>query len=310
MITSGEILKNKRKALGKTVFEVSQETKIQEKYIKALEVNEFSSFDSPVFISGFIKIYGEYLDLDVDKLLALFRRASEKSVKSAQTTKQKKYSFKKLLTPQIISIASILLIALMALIYLYIQYNSFQKIPSLEILQPKNGLIVNTEEIEVSGKTTVGSILTINNVSAENNLGVFSSKIKLNQGDNIILVIAKNPKNSKVENRQQINIKYEKPAVLSEQTKKAHTVRIIVDGNNPWVQLIIDDRQKFLDPHMATGKSERFSALESVQVISGIPSVTKVYIDGILRPFVINPVSRSGTLSCTINNDVVNCDKE
>ena len=167
-----------------------------------------------MFINGFIKIYGEYLDLDVDKLLALFRRASEKSTKLTMASKKKKYSLKKFLTPQIISIASIALIVILALIYLYIQYSNFQRVPSLEIFQPKNDTTTNSETIEVSGKTDPQAILIINNIPVENISGSFLTKVKLNLGDNTIQVVARNHKNNKIENVQSIHIKYEKPATL------------------------------------------------------------------------------------------------
>ena len=74
MVTVGEVLKNKRKNLRRSLDLVSADTKIQKRFIKYIESNEFSPFESEVFLKGFIKIYAEYLGLDVKKILALYRK--------------------------------------------------------------------------------------------------------------------------------------------------------------------------------------------------------------------------------------------
>ena len=76
MITAGEILKNKREQLGKSLDNASSDTKVQKRFLKYIEQNEFSKFESEVFLTGFIKIYAKYLDLDVNKILALYRRSN------------------------------------------------------------------------------------------------------------------------------------------------------------------------------------------------------------------------------------------
>ena len=78
MITAGEVLKNKREKLGKSLDIVSLDTKIQKRFLQYIENNQISYFDSEVFLTGFIKIYAKYLNLDVDKILALYRRSNPK----------------------------------------------------------------------------------------------------------------------------------------------------------------------------------------------------------------------------------------
>ena len=90
MITAGEILKKKRESLGKSLNTASQETKIQKRFLVDIESNDYSEFDSAVFLTGFIKIYSQYLGLDTEKILALYRRdvptrKISKNSKSKQT---------------------------------------------------------------------------------------------------------------------------------------------------------------------------------------------------------------------------------
>ena len=71
MITAGEIIKNKREELKKDLNRVSSDTKIQKRYLEYIENNQFDKFDSDIFACGFLKIYSQYLDLDIQKVLAL-----------------------------------------------------------------------------------------------------------------------------------------------------------------------------------------------------------------------------------------------
>ncbi len=88
MITAGEVLKNKRELLKKNLDRVSADTKIQKRFLEYIENNQFEYFDSEVFLTGFIKIYAKYLDLDTSKVLALYRRSNPN--KTTRNTTNKK----------------------------------------------------------------------------------------------------------------------------------------------------------------------------------------------------------------------------
>ena len=78
MVTVGEVLKNKREKLKISLDTASSETKIQKRFLQYIEKNEFFPFESEVFLTGFIKIYAKFLNLDVEKVLALYRRSNPK----------------------------------------------------------------------------------------------------------------------------------------------------------------------------------------------------------------------------------------
>ncbi|MFA6754649.1 MAG: helix-turn-helix domain-containing protein, partial [Candidatus Dojkabacteria bacterium] len=75
MITVGEVLKKQRENLQKTLEQAALDTKIQPRFLKYIENNDFDKFDSSVYAQGFIKIYAKYLDLNEDRLLAIYRRS-------------------------------------------------------------------------------------------------------------------------------------------------------------------------------------------------------------------------------------------
>ena len=41
MVTAGEVLKTKRESFGKTIQQISQETKIQERFLEYIEKDEY-----------------------------------------------------------------------------------------------------------------------------------------------------------------------------------------------------------------------------------------------------------------------------
>ncbi|MCB1327583.1 MAG: helix-turn-helix domain-containing protein [Spirochaetales bacterium] len=69
----GAILREAREAKKLTVKEVARETNMTPRYIEALEVEDFSQFPGETYALGFLRNYSEYLNLDTDHLLNLYR---------------------------------------------------------------------------------------------------------------------------------------------------------------------------------------------------------------------------------------------
>jgi cytoskeletal protein RodZ len=69
----GEKLKTARENKGYTYDHVGRETNIAGRYLEALEKEDFSKFPGEPYILGFLKNYGDYLGLDVQELLSLYR---------------------------------------------------------------------------------------------------------------------------------------------------------------------------------------------------------------------------------------------
>jgi cytoskeletal protein RodZ len=69
----GEKLKTAREQRGLNFEQVSRETNIAGRYLEALEAENFSGFPGEPYVIGFLRNYGEYLGLDVQELLSLYR---------------------------------------------------------------------------------------------------------------------------------------------------------------------------------------------------------------------------------------------
>jgi len=73
MESLGEKLKTARNEKGLTIDQISRDTNISIRYLEALEAENFSIFPGEPYVVGFIKNYGAYLDIDIQKLIALYR---------------------------------------------------------------------------------------------------------------------------------------------------------------------------------------------------------------------------------------------
>ena len=73
MESVGEFLSRERKSKNVTVEEVSAATKIQPKYIRALEEDNFTLLPPEVIIKGFIEAYARCLGLDPKEMLLLYK---------------------------------------------------------------------------------------------------------------------------------------------------------------------------------------------------------------------------------------------
>ena len=78
MLSVGSILKNEREKKGLLLSDIEKKIKIREKYLKAIEDENWNYFSSKIYITGILKNYSRVLNLDHKKVLAFFRRDYEK----------------------------------------------------------------------------------------------------------------------------------------------------------------------------------------------------------------------------------------
>jgi len=69
MMGIGETLREAREAKGYTLEDIQETTKIQKRYLIAIEQNDFQSLPGKFYARAFIKEYAQVLDLDVNELL-------------------------------------------------------------------------------------------------------------------------------------------------------------------------------------------------------------------------------------------------
>jgi cytoskeletal protein RodZ len=104
----GVKLRTAREAKDLDFDQAGKDTKIAIRYLQALENEDFSGFPGETYITGFLKNYGAYLDLDIQELLSLYRafKIQEQPVPVEQLLK------KSSLLPKILLIALLVILAL------------------------------------------------------------------------------------------------------------------------------------------------------------------------------------------------------
>ncbi|MCL2144211.1 MAG: DUF4115 domain-containing protein [Endomicrobia bacterium] len=75
----GKILKDKREEQGLDLDKVHRATKIQEKYISAIEDGDETVFSAEIYYKSFVKSYARYLGLNGDDLLAQYEKRKNES---------------------------------------------------------------------------------------------------------------------------------------------------------------------------------------------------------------------------------------
>jgi len=314
MITAGEVLKNKRELLKKSLERVSADTKIQKRFLEYIENNQFEYFDSEVFLTGFIKIYAKYLDLDTSKVLALYRRSNPNRTtrntinKKEDSKPSKKLRKKPTLEPKLVItiLLGIFLLAIFA--YIGFQIYKFQSPPSLEITSPVSDSEVQTKDIVVEGKTDSESIIEVNGTAVETNeRGEFSYEVTLKEGLNTITIKAR--KNNALEKIETINITYaiDTQAEEEEQEEKVmeNTIRLEVFDSPAWVRLDVDGENKISQVLEPTEKE--FIIKENLYIITGRVKNTRIYFNDNLLEWQTNQTTGVAELTCQMGEGELLC---
>ena len=314
MITAGEVLKNKRELLKKSLDRVSADTKIQKRFLEYIENNQFEYFDSEVFLTGFIKIYAKYLDLDTSKVLALYRRSNPNKVTRNTTNKKeepkpsKKLKKKPTLEPKLI--ITILLGVFLLAIFSYIgfQIYKFQRPPSLEITSPVPDSEVQTKDILVEGKTDSESIIEVNGTAVETNeQGEFTYEITLKEGPNTITIKAR--KNNALEKIETINVTYAVDTQPEKEEQKEeiteNIIKLEVFDSSAWVRLDIDGENKISQVLEPT--EEEFAIEKNLYIITGRIKNTRIYFNNNLLEWQTNQTTGVAELTCKIEEGELLC---
>ncbi|MCX7996309.1 MAG: helix-turn-helix domain-containing protein [Patescibacteria group bacterium] len=200
MLSVGTILSRQRKNKGLSIRQVEEKTRIREKFLRALEENDWKVFSSKVYITGLIKNYSEFLDLDTESMIAYFRRDYERQ-EEVKFKKKVESKYFKSETRRIV-IAGVAVLLLVFAVYFGYQVKLFLTPPSLSITQPTEGTFRGIEAITVQGITEKdASVYIYGERVYQNQKGVFEYTMPLKKGSNTIVieVIGANGKKNRVE---------------------------------------------------------------------------------------------------------------
>lgn len=192
MRTVGEILKRARTEKKLDFEDIEKAIKIRKKFLIALEENAWDKLPSLPYIKGFIRNYSLYLGLKPDEMVAIFRRHFRDKEKtgllpSGLTHPLDEPVFR--FTPQIGLIGIVIAFLVLFSGYLFFQYLSYTNPPNLVVTKPLEGEIIQTNKIQVDGKTDADAVISINNQKiALSGNGEFSTTLLLSPGVNSIII--------------------------------------------------------------------------------------------------------------------------
>ena len=287
MITAGEVLKNKRESLGKDLNAVSVDTKIQKRFLEYIENNQYDKFDSEVFASGFIKIYSKYLGLDVEKLLAIYRRGNLNNGEKKESKKdiiQRKNGLKINISPQIFAIALLVLFFVSVVGYIGYQIYKFQTPPQLTITEPLDELRTEENTVLIKGNTESTSSITINGEPVEtDSLGYFEREIELKEGVNTISITSKKNSNNQLETTKTLRVIYalqtEDEITEEQEITKEYKAILNISSAASWIKLDIDGVNK-LSQILNPNTQQDFTFERELTLVTGKVQSTQLQING------------------------------
>ncbi len=198
MKSVGQLLKTAREQKKFTFEDVHKFVKIHPKFLLALEHGDYSVFSNIIHAKGFLKIYAEFLGLEVDQVLGLWRREYEAELEKIEKSrpKFKLNDLKKsalVLTPSVVFMTMFVVLTLSFFGYLFYQYRTYSGAPKLEIFNPKNNIVVTYEILDVTGQTDIDATLLINNQRVIlDKSGGFATSIRLKPGLNTLSFLSIN----------------------------------------------------------------------------------------------------------------------
>ena len=187
MYTVGDLMKKARLDKELTIAQVEKKTRIRSKYIKSIEQNNWKVFPSKVYITGVIRSYAVFLEMNPEKALAYFRRDYEKT----DEVKFRKHIPSLHLLPETrkLVIGVLAVIFLFFIVYFGYQLNLYLAPPSIKVVSPIKTVFRNTEKIRIVGETdTESTVRILNETYFPNRDGRFIYELPLKKGKNSVTI--------------------------------------------------------------------------------------------------------------------------
>jgi cytoskeletal protein RodZ len=202
--TLGQTLRAAREGKRWDIARAERETRIRSRYLIALEVGDYRDLPDPVYSRGFVRNYAQYLGLDPDWCLDLYRLethpgerakpmpvvARPRSVEPRGTT---------LITTSRLVRLGLLLVVLAFVAYLAYQFLTFAGTPGLTVTDPPADLAAyEGTSYVVRGETVPQAEITVDGLrenpsATASATGAFSIRVELVPGSNVITMVATDP---------------------------------------------------------------------------------------------------------------------
>jgi len=193
----GETLRAQREKKGITLEQAASDTRIREKFLKALEDSDYQTLPGSVYTKGFLRNYAEYLELPTEELVVQFHQ--ERDLPDAPRTFKPLNPIARrslIFTPAVLVPVVVLAGIVLFVSYLYYQFVSFAVPPRIEVTEPASDAIALSADFVLKGRTVPDGRVTVQVFPGPltvadirpNADGTFSVNVQLNPGSNHIVV--------------------------------------------------------------------------------------------------------------------------
>jgi cytoskeletal protein RodZ len=197
MARLGETLRAQREKKGITLEQAASDTRIREKFLKALEDSDYQTLPGTVYTKGFLRNYAEYLELPTEELVVQFHQERDqpevpRSFKPMNPIMRRSLIFTPAVLVPVVVLAGIVLFVS----YLYYQFVSFAVPPKIDVTEPASDAIAQSADFVVKGRTVPDGRVTVQVFPGPltvadihpNADGTFSVNVQLSPGSNHIVV--------------------------------------------------------------------------------------------------------------------------
>lgn len=193
MKSAGQILAETRVSKKLEIEDVARITKIRPQFLRLLENDDYQKLPSGAVAKGFIRNYTEFLGLNVEQLLAVFRRDFVENQQGQIVPRGfvEPVSKQALWTPKTTVIAILALVFTIFGGYLVYEYRILTGPPTLVVDQTGNKITSAEDTFEITGTTDPEATIAVNgHLVALDKGGKFSFRVPLNSGENPIKITA------------------------------------------------------------------------------------------------------------------------
>lgn len=183
MFRVSNLLKNTREDKELEYLEISKKLKIPAKYLQAIESEDIKNFPSEPYCSLIVKDYANYLGLNGEEILSIFRRDFDRKLSSKKSDINRQG-----ITPQFTFGVAIVVAVIGFISYLGLEYLKFNRPPTLTVDWPTT----SQGTIEIKGKTDSEATVRVNqDLVIVNSDGYFSKKVNISPPVTKIVVESK-----------------------------------------------------------------------------------------------------------------------
>lgn len=180
MLSVGKLLKDARERKKLSLRDIEKRIKVREQFIRALEEDKWNTFTSRIYVTGILKNYARFLELDERKVLAFFRREYER-IEDVKFKEKVSSSYLSSDSKKTIIVGFVMAIMLLIGYFSY-QLFQFLRPPVVQIISPQTSMFKREKTINIIGKTDKEAVITIMGERVyQNKEGVFEYIMPLKQ---------------------------------------------------------------------------------------------------------------------------------